>query len=263
MDLAGSHVLITGATRGIGLEVARDLSARKATVTIVGRDPSRLAEVAQELSVKAIHADLSDEEQLATLVSRAERDNGPIDVLVNNAGLLVPGNLARMPSSDLRAVVVTNLLAPLELSRSVLDGMLRRRRGVIVNISSLAGEMALRNMLPYGATKSALSLATRGLQRELRGTGVKALLVVLGSVATEMTVRDSNRDPVTAATNRRFSRLAPLPPTEVATKIVTALERDRKVLMLPWYATPVHPLRMLPSRLADALLAGLPRSHPS
>jgi short-subunit dehydrogenase len=261
MRLGDAHVVVTGATRGIGRQLATELAGRCARLTVVGRDRQRLGELAGALGAQAVTADLTDETQVLEVVPKAEAANGEVDVLVNNAGLLVPGSVAMASSADLRRVVLTNLLAPLELSRGVLPGMLERGRGKIVNMSSLAGEMALRNMLPYGATKSALSLATRGLQRELRGTGVGALLVILGSVATEMTVRDSNRDPVTAATNRRFSRLAPLPITKVTPKIIEAIERDRRVLVMPAYGALMPPLRMLPTRMADAVLIGVQRSH--
>jgi short-subunit dehydrogenase len=260
MKLDGSHVLVTGATRGIGRQLAQELSARGARLTLAARKPAELEALASGLEASAVLADLSDREQVSTLIPRVEEAGGPIDVLVNNAGIFIGGALARLSAEQLRNGLMTNLFAPLELARQALPGMLERGRGKIVNMSSLAGEMALRNMIAYGASKSALSHSTRALQRELRGTAVGALLVLLGSVETEMTTVDSNRDPVTAATNARFSRLAPLPVSKVTPKIADAIERDRSVLVMPGYGWPMTPIRMLPTRAADALLRGLPRS---
>jgi short-subunit dehydrogenase len=260
MKLDGSHVLVTGATRGIGRQLAEELSARGARLTLAARKQAELEALASGLEASAVLADLSDDEQVATLIPRAQELGGPVDVLVNNAGVFIPGALARLSAAELRDGLMTNLFAPLELARAALPGMLERGRGQIVNMSSLAGEMALRNMIAYGASKSALSHATRALQRELRGTGVRALLVMLGSVDTEMTTIDSNRDRVTAATNQRFSRLAPLPVSKVTPKIADAIENDRSILVMPGYGRPMPPIRMLPTRAADALLRGLPPS---
>jgi uncharacterized protein len=260
MKLDGSHVLVTGATRGIGRQLAEELSARGARLTLAARKQAELEVLASDLGASALLADLSDDEQVATLIPRTEELGGPVDVLLNNAGVFIGGALAKLSADELRNGLTTNLFGPLELARAVLPGMLERGRGMVVNMSSLAGEMALRNMIAYGASKSALSHATRALQRELRGTGVGALLVMLGSVDTEMTTRDSNRDPITAATNERFSRLAPLPVSKVTPKIVEAIEKDRQVLVMPAYGWPMPPIRMLPTRAADALLRGLPRS---
>jgi short-subunit dehydrogenase len=137
--------------------------------------------------------------------------------------------------------------------------MLARRHGTIVNVTSLAGDFALRNIIPYGSSKSGLTTATHALRRELKGTGVRAQLAVLGYVATEM-MDDSQADRVTGAQANRLGRLPALTPELVATGIADGIEKERNVIVLPRLAAPVHHFRLLPTRLVDAVMVGIPRS---
>jgi NAD(P)-dependent dehydrogenase (short-subunit alcohol dehydrogenase family) len=157
-------------------------------------------------------------------------------------------------------VLCTNLLTPLELSRRVLDGMLARRRGAVVNISSFGGEVALRNCVPYSASKSGLTLATQVMQRELRGTGVNAQLVVLGTVATDM-FDDARQQLVGRAIADRFNKLPAVALSEVGTRVADLVENERSAIVLPGLGTPLHAIRSLPSRLFDLALIGTPGSY--
>jgi uncharacterized protein len=263
MELSGAHVVITGGSRGIGLAIARAMVAQGARLTLVGRDRARLEEACREVSGLAVAADLADEQQLARVLPAAQAAHGPVDVLVNNAGVNVASPLGRCSAQDLRTMMLTNLYAPLELTRSLLGPMLARRRGVIVNISSLAGDWAMRSAVGYGSTKAGLTLATRTLQRELKGTGVVALLVVLGLVDTDMTAGAAESDPFARAGMERFAKqLAPLPPELVARRVVDALAQDRRRdLVLPATAAPLHKLGKINTRVADLLFARLPPSY--
>ena len=204
--------------------------------------------------------DLAIPDQAADVVLRAERVSGPLDILVNNAGILsMPRPFSDLPPEMVGVQLITNLLAPLELMRAVLPGMLARNHGAIVNIGSIAGDAALPTQLGYCTTKSALITATRTLQRELRGSAVNALLIILGLVRTEMT-EDMRGHPVSDALLSRFSAMSPLETTEIAGPIVEAIADGRQTLVLPRLAAPLHYLGALSTRLVDGLLMGIPRS---
>jgi len=166
-----------------------------------------------------------------------------------------------IPGPQLRAVLETNLIAPLELARQAMTSMLPRRHGAIVNVTSLAGEFTLRNIIPYCSSKAGLTAATQALRRELRGTGVRAQLAMLGYVQTDM-MDDSHADPVTGAQADRLGMLPSLTSESVAAGIVKGIERGRNLIVLPPLATPVHQLRLLPQRLVDVVMTGIPRSLP-
>ncbi len=185
MHLAGAHVVVTGATRGIGLALADAFAAAGATITAVARPGARLDALTAR-SWRTLAVDLSVAAEVDGLIERAASTAGPVDVLINNAGLNRAQVLAGTDARALRSILTTNLVTPMELIRQVLPFMLERRHGAVVNISSVAGELALRNQVPYCASKSGLTHATRALQRELKNTGVSAHPVVLGLVATDM-----------------------------------------------------------------------------
>ncbi len=138
MKLTGAHVLITGASRGIGEGLAREFAAAGSRVTLVARS-ARIESLAGELGGVALRADLTDPDQLSGLVAGAEAQQGPVDVLVNNAGLVRVGALMDMEWADVADTVRPDLLAPIELCRQALPGMIERGRGHVVNISSTAG----------------------------------------------------------------------------------------------------------------------------
>jgi short-subunit dehydrogenase len=262
LSLVGAHVLITGASRGIGLELARVAAARGARVSLVARPSAALDAVAREVGGAAVPADLSDLGQAAGVPAAAAAVHGPVDVLVNNAAKMGMGPLARLDAETLRATLTVNLLAPAELSRACSAAMVDRgARGAIVNVSSLAGELALRNVPAYGTSKAGLAYLTRALQRELRGTGVRAQLVVLGGVDTEL-LRENEADPVAGPSSQRLKSVVPVPgPGHVAQRIADHVERRRRrPLVIPSAAFGVVALRAAPTLVADLALLGMPRS---
>jgi short-subunit dehydrogenase len=261
MNINGMHVVVTGGSRGVGPHIARAMIQRDAKVTVVARNATLLAEVGAELGAAAVPVDLSDFDAVDTLLPRAEQANGPVDVLINNAAINIPGALVNQGPGVIRTVGVTNLLTPLELCRQALAPMLERGYGAVVNISSLAGELAMRNVIPYSSSKAGLTIATRALQRELRGTGVTAHLAVLGVVDTEM-IGDTNKDPVGAQIAGRFGVIPIKDPREVGERIVTMIERNQKACVIPAVGNPFHRVRLIPSRIADAILVGSPPSLP-
>lgn len=261
MNLTGRHVLVTGASRGIGLALARECVARGARVTMLASSPESITPAAAAVGGTPLVADLSDLGRVAGVLPEAERANGPVDVLVNNAARMGMGPLARLDAATLRGVLTTNLLAPAELSRGAAAAMVARRSGVIVAVSSLAGEMALRNVAAYGTSKAGLSYLSRALQRELAGTGVLAQLVLLGGVDTDL-LRENRADPVAGPASARLAKVVPTPSAEVvARRIAEHIESGRRrPLVLPPAATGAVALRHSLTSLSDLLLKGLPRS---
>ena len=262
MNVSGRHVLVTGASRGIGLETAREFSRRGARLSVCARDSQALTAVAEEIGANRVAADLRDMDDVTRIVPSAEEVHGPIDVLVNNAAMMGPGALPKLSTDTLRDTFTVNLLAPAELARAVSGPMAARGNGAIVMVSSMAGEMALRGVGLYSSSKAGLAHYARILQRELRGTGVRTHLVILGGVDTELS-RESATDPVAGAAYKRLSAIPAAEADEVGRRIVEMVESERRrPLVLPAAGFPMVALRNLPNNFADLVYAGLPRSMP-
>jgi 3-oxoacyl-[acyl-carrier protein] reductase len=176
--------LVTGGSRGIGRAVALELARAGAEVVVGYRSGAEEAEaVAKEAGGRAVAADVSDPEQAKRLVEEA----GDLDILVNNAGLTRDGLLARMPDADWRDVIETNLSSVFYTSRAVTRGMMRKRAGSIVNVSSIVGVHGNWGQTNYGASKAGIIGFTKSLARELGSRGVRANVVAPGYVNTRLT----------------------------------------------------------------------------
>ncbi|GAA0617901.1 SDR family oxidoreductase [Sporichthya brevicatena] len=258
MKLAGTHALVTGGSHGIGIEIAREFVARGARVTVLGRDKERLAAVAAEYGATPLVADLADPERLATVLSEAEAALGPVDVLVNNAALAAVATADSMSAAETRLLMDVNATAPMELCRQALPGMLARRRGHLVNVSTLAAVSAVPELSVYGASKAALHQYTAVLQRDLKGTPLTATLATLGEVAGTHMMEQARQSPKIAAVSKRLARLLPvLTPPEVARQLTDAVERDARYVTIPRRLSPVVTIRNLPSTLNDLAFLGL------
>ena len=183
-SLEGRLALVTGGSRGIGRAIALELARAGAEVAIGYRSGAEEAEeVAREAGGRAIQADVGDPEQAARLVEEA----GDLDVLVNNAGVTRDGLLARMPDDDWRVVLETNLSGVFYTCRAVARGMMRRRSGAIVNVSSVVGLHGNPGQTNYSASKAGIIGFTKALARELGSRGVRANVVAPGYVETRLT----------------------------------------------------------------------------
>jgi short-subunit dehydrogenase len=187
-DLAGRNALVTGASGGIGTHIARALARAGMNVAVTGRREDALNAVVTELrslgaGAEALTVDLNDLEQAQGLIERAEQALGPVDVLVNNAGVEYASAFDRAPRNELLETVTVNLTAPMLLTHAALPGMLERGRGHVVFISSGAGKIAPAYEAPYGATKAGLIALTQGLRREFRNQPVSFSVVCPGFVA--------------------------------------------------------------------------------
>jgi len=184
-DLEGKVVLITGGSRGLGLVMARQLVAQRARVAICARDPDELRRAKAELGeVVTVACDLTDAEALERLVAEVTAQLGPIDCLINNAGIIQVGPMKHMLIDDYERAMATHFWAPLRLSLAVVPKMLERGVGRIVNIASIGGKIAVPHMLPYTASKFALVGLSEGMRAELAKDRVLVTTVVPGPMRT-------------------------------------------------------------------------------
>jgi short-subunit dehydrogenase len=192
-SLEGANVLVTGASSGIGAALAPMLAARGATVGIAARRRERLADVLERC--RAANAagdhrlwavDLSDPDRAARLAEEAWDALGHLDAVVNNAGRPLRRPVQRLTVDDVDAVMRTNFLSPVALSLAVLPHLLARDRGVIVNVSSLAGRLGSPREAGYAASKFALCGWSEAMAVDLWDTGVEVRLINPGAIATEI-----------------------------------------------------------------------------
>jgi len=193
-DLGGRVALVTGSSRGIGRSLADGLASAGATVVLNGLDKARLdrtrAELAERHGGDRIHAcpfDITDEDQVAAAVAGVEGDVGPIDVLVNNAGIQHRVPMLDLDVADWRRVVEHNLTSAFVVGRAVARRMVERRRGKIINIGSVQSDLARPTIAPYTAAKGGLRNLTRAMAAEWGGANIQANSVAPGYIHTEMT----------------------------------------------------------------------------
>jgi 3-oxoacyl-[acyl-carrier protein] reductase len=181
--------LITGASGGIGAAIARALHAQGATVVLSGTRVAALESLAAELGARAFvaSADLALPEAADGLIAAAEAAAGRLDILVNNAGLTRDGLVLRMKDSDWQAVIEVDLAAPFRLARAALKGMLRRRAGRIISISSIVGATGNPGQANYAAAKAGLVGMSKALAQEVASRGVTVNVVAPGFIETAMT----------------------------------------------------------------------------
>ncbi len=183
-SLEGRTALVTGGSRGIGRAIAAELANAGAEVVIGYRSGAEEAEeVAGEIGGRAVQADISDPEEAKRLVD----DAGDLDILVNNAGVTRDGLLARMSDDDWRVVLDTNLGGTFNTCRAASRGMMKRRGGTVVNVSSIVGVHGNPGQTNYSASKAGIIGFTKALARELGSRGVRANVVAPGYISTRLT----------------------------------------------------------------------------
>jgi uncharacterized protein len=256
--LPGTRVVVTGASRGIGAALAIELAARGAGVVLVARSVEPLEKLAAELGGEAFAADLADAAAIEPLVRRIEAE-GPIDLLVNNAGVDLTGDLVALPADEIARLVAVNLCAPMLLCRAVIPGMRLRGRGHIVNVSSLAGTNAVPGLAPYSASKAGLSHFTAGLRADLKGTPITTTLAELGTVESTMVEGLRAYEPTRRALARleRLHLSIDLDMGVVVDALVDAIERDKRHVRLPLRDALFPLIVEAPRRLTELLLVGV------
>ena len=189
IDLGGRTALVTGSTRGIGLAIARALHGAGAKVAIHGRDQGRAEATAAELGARAfgVACDVAHADQVERAITAAESALGPVDILVNNAGLTRDNILLRLTDADWDAVLDANLKGAFHTTRAVIKGMMKRRAGRIVNITSVVGLTGNKGQANYAASKAGLIGFTKSVAKEYASRGILANCVAPGFIETDMT----------------------------------------------------------------------------
>lgn len=258
MDLEQRVVVITGASSGIGAATAVRCAAAGARLVLAARRLEQLEALAQQVTqaggqALAVPTDVTDLTQVQRLAAIAGQHYERVDVLVNNAGIGLLDPFPQAQIADLHQMIQVNLFGVVHCTQAFLPAMLERRQGQIVNVASLAGLVAARNMAFYNATKFALIGMSQALQYDLHGTGVRCAVICPGIVRTNFfTAKDLGLLP-------RLTRLAPaVNADDVARAIVTAIRDERSgEIILPALIRPLIPLsRALPgvTRLVARLL---------
>jgi 3-oxoacyl-[acyl-carrier protein] reductase len=189
IDLTGKTAFVTGSTRGIGLAIARAFHGAGAKVAIVGRDEGRARSVAVELGQGAagVACDVAVAEQVEAALAAAETALGPVDILVNNAGLTRDNILLRLTDADWDAVLDANLKGAFHTTRVAIKGMMKRRSGRIINVTSVVGLTGNKGQANYAASKAGLIGFTKSIAKEYAGRGILANCIAPGYIETDMT----------------------------------------------------------------------------
>lgn len=254
-QLRGRTALVTGASGGIGRQIARRLAKDGMNVIASGRREDVLAEVVEELrglgaKAESVPADLGDLGQVDPLIERSEAALGEIDVLVNNAGLETVGAFTAYRREELTSMVDVNLTAPMLLAHRVVPGMLERGRGHVVFISSLAGKIGPAYNEPYGATKAGLIGLNQSLRAEYRHAPIGFSVICPGFTAGDGMYQRMVEEGVSS--NRMLGETTT---EKIADCVSDAIRRDRPEIVES--GSPVRPMlamSQIAPRLAERLV---------
>lgn len=272
IHLQGRVALVTGGSRGLGLLVAAELVDAGCRVAICARDERELQAALAILRrpgahVAAFRCDIADRDQVERMVAEVERELGPVELLVNNAGVIQVGPLASLSMDDFREAMEINYWGTVHTSLAVLPSMRRRRSGRIANVTSIGGRVAIPHLLPYSASKFAAVGFSEGLRAEVAADGIRVTTVVPGLMRTGSPVNaffrgDVEKEfawfslgdatPISAMSARRAAR-----------RIVDALRHGDAQVTLSWQAAALRLTHDLLPGLTSDLMAMVDRLLPS
>jgi NADP-dependent 3-hydroxy acid dehydrogenase YdfG len=244
-NIAGRVIAITGAARGIGFATAKALVGRGARVAIGDVDPSALAEAARALGgdVKALPVDVADVESFRRFVVAVEEALGPLDVLVNNAGIMPVGPILEEDEATARRILEINTLGVITGTKLAITSMLGRGRGHVVNVASTAGESYHPGAATYCASKYAVVGFTDAVRMELHGRGIELTTVLPSFTNTEL-----------VAGTRGLKGIENVEPGDVAEAIAAAIENPQRRVYVPRsVGMMLGALRLVPAEVAESL----------
>jgi uncharacterized protein len=247
------NAIITGASRGIGQYIARELAARGMNLLLVARSEPELTRLAKELrsrerKVAIAPVDLANQHAAQQIAAAAHAELGGVDVLVNNAAVELQRRFHTLETDEIESVIRVDLIAPIELTHQLLPGMLDRGYGRVINISSLAGHVGFPNTEAYAASKDGLIAFSRVLRNDYRRGGVSASAIILGAVKNAG-LGQRTLDELDAKTNTAFM----VGPEKVARAVLRAIDKDKaEFVVMPG-----------PGRLMKALMDLFPGFGPA
>ena len=258
-DINGSRVLITGAASGIGRLLATKLANAGARLVLWDIDAEGLSQAQAELAGAGYEADvyicdLTRREEISAVAVQTQAQSGPIDILINNAGIVSGGNLLDISDREIERTFQVNTLALFWTVRAFLPSMLERDSGHLVTVASAAGLVGTAKLTDYCSSKFAAVGFDESLRLELKQLNSRVVTTVVCPFYTDTGMFDGVKT--------RFSWLLPiLQPAAVVRRIVTAIQRDRRTLVMPWFVYTALPSRLLPVTCFDALMAFFGVSH--
>jgi all-trans-retinol dehydrogenase (NAD+) len=258
-DIMGSRALITGAASGIGRQLAAELGRAGASLVLWDIDARALDEAQAELrgaghDVRSYVCDLARREDIESVAGRTLADCGPVDILVNNAGIVSGKSLLEISPAEIERTFQVNTLALFWTTKAFLPGMLERDRGHIVTVASAAGLAGTSKLTDYCSSKFAAVGFDESLRVELKRQGSRVVTTVVCPFYTDTGMFEGVKT--------RFPWLLPiLDPDYVVRRIVGAIEKDRRRLIMPRFVYTGWPSRLLPVDWFDALMAFFGISH--
>lgn len=258
-DIAGRRALITGAANGIGRILAHELAQAGASLVLWDLDAAGLDRVRDDLIAAGFSADvyvcdLASREQIASVAAATLANSGPVDILINNAGIVSGNSLLGLSDDQIERTFAVNTMALFWTVRAFLPSMQERDRGHIVTVASAAGLAGTARLTDYCSSKFGAVGFDESLRMELQQSGSRIITTVVCPYYTDTAMF--------AGASTRFSWLLPiLEPDYVARRIVAAIRKDRRRLIMPRFIYTVYLNRLLPVSWFDALMAFFGVSH--